>query len=99
MAAGRATMATGWSGNLEFMTEQNSTLLPYVLKPVNDPSGIYQSMPDACWADVNVDTGAVALRELFDSPNRRLTLAANAQRDVSAALRSRTYSEALGIPV
>lgn len=98
MAAGRATMATGWSGNLEFMTEQNSTLLPYRLKPVNDPSGIYQSMPDAHWADVNIDAGAVALRELFDYPNRRHALASTAQRDVRASLSSRAYSEALGLP-
>ncbi|KCZ87574.1 putative glycosyl transferase [Hyphomonas johnsonii MHS-2] len=97
MAAGRATMATGWSGNLEFMTAQNSTLLPYVLKLVDDPSGIYKSMPDARWADVNIDAGSLALRELYDSPRKRHVLATTARRDVSASLRSRTYSEALGI--
>lgn len=97
MAAGRATIATGWSGNLEFMTEQNSTLLPYVMKPVIDPTGIYRSMPDARWADVNVDAGATALRELVESPNKRHALASNAQRDVGVSLGSRTYSEALGV--
>lgn len=97
MAAGRATIATGWSGNLEFMTEKNSTLLPYVLKPVNDPTGIYRSMPDARWADVDIDAGAVALRGLFESPDRRNALASRAQRGLGASLRSSTYSEALGV--
>ena len=98
MAAGRTTVATGWSGNLEFMTKRNSVLLPYVLTPVNDPSGIYRSLPNAHWADVDIDAGVRSLRDLFASPRRRNELASNAQRDIPISLRSRPYAVALDFP-
>ncbi len=99
MAAGRTAVATGWSGNLEFMTRRNSVLLPYVLKPVNDPSGIYQSLQNAHWADVDIDAGARGLRNLFEFPRRRHDLATRAQKDIQVSLRSRAYAAALAAPV
>ncbi|MBU2605871.1 MAG: glycosyltransferase [Alphaproteobacteria bacterium] len=96
MAAGRATIATGWSGNLEFMTENNSVLLPFVLEPVSDPTGIYDSIPGARWAKVDVGAGARALRELGGSPARREALASRSRADIRTMLRSHAYSEALG---
>lgn len=97
MAAGRATIATGWSGNLEFMTQDNSSLLPFVLKPVSDPTGTYDALPGAMWAEVDIDAGARALRELRESPERRNALASRSRGDLKSSLRVRAYSEALGI--
>ncbi|WP_373006373.1 glycosyltransferase [Hyphomonas sp.] len=97
MAAGRATIATGWSGNLEFMTQDNSKLLPFVLQPVSDPTGTYDSIPGAMWAEVDIDAGARALRELSESLDGRNALASRSRADIKSSLRSRAYSEALGI--
>ncbi len=42
MLAGKPVIATNWSGNCDFMSEENSFLVPYTLVPVKDPQGIYQ---------------------------------------------------------
>lgn len=55
MALGKPVMATGWSGNLQFMTESNSRLLPYELESVSDPTGIYNENTELKWARVDED--------------------------------------------
>jgi hypothetical protein len=72
MATGTPAIATGWSGNLEFMTAQNSTLIPYDLTEVGP--GAYPYPPDACWAEPDLDAAAHAMRELFDKPAKALDL-------------------------
>lgn len=62
MAHGVPVVGTGWSGNLDFMTEKNSVLVPYTLVPVSDSAGIYAH--DAVWAAPDVDDAARALRAL-----------------------------------
>ena len=41
MAHGLPVVATGWSGNLDFMDATDSCLVPYDLVPVSDASAIY----------------------------------------------------------
>ena len=95
MAAGRTVVATGWSGNLEFMTPDNSILLPYKLKTVSDPSGIYSGFSSAEWAEVDTDAGARALRDLMDNPRQRHSLSEAARRSVPQHLASHRYTDAL----
>jgi glycosyltransferase involved in cell wall biosynthesis len=66
MAAGTPAIATGWSGNLEFMNAQNSVLVPYDLTEVGP--GAYPYPPDACWAEPDLDAAAHAMREFYDHP-------------------------------
>ena len=66
MAAGTPAIATGWSGNMEFMNSQNSALIPYDLTEVGP--GAYPYPPDACWAEPDLDAAAHAMRELYDHP-------------------------------
>ncbi len=77
MLLGRAVVATGWSGNLDFMTPETSALISYRLIPAQDPRGTYQ-FPDSHWADPNVEDAAMRLRALED-PSQRNTLAAAGQ--------------------
>jgi len=48
MAAGTPAIATGWSGNLEFMNDANSILVPYELVEVGPDAEPYA--PDSWWA-------------------------------------------------
>jgi glycosyltransferase involved in cell wall biosynthesis len=95
MACGKAVIATGWSGNLEFMNAQNSILLPYQLAPVKDPSGIYSGFKGAQWAEAEIDAGAKSLRELYESPSSVANLAEAARSSISRTLISDRYTDAL----
>jgi glycosyltransferase involved in cell wall biosynthesis len=65
MLLGRPVVATGWSGNLTFMTQETSALIGYRLIPVVDPRGNYD-LRDAQWAEPDVEEAAVWLRRLGD---------------------------------
>jgi glycosyltransferase involved in cell wall biosynthesis len=71
MWAGKSVIATGWSGNMDFMDDRSSVLVPYRLQPVEDPQGIYAG---ALWAEPDVDVAAEALRRLLNDPEARADL-------------------------
>ncbi|EGF93565.1 lpsE protein [Asticcacaulis biprosthecium C19] len=79
MAAGKAVLATGWSGNLEFMTPDNSVPVPYRLVPAD--SGY--NGPQAQWADPDIDAAAAALRNLIDDTDLRYRLGNQARNDAT----------------
>jgi glycosyltransferase involved in cell wall biosynthesis len=93
MARGKSVIATGWSGNLEFMSPGDSVLLPYKLAPVNDPTGVYQPDATNVWAEAEFDAGVEALRLLASEPGRRARLAETAPAAITRRLGSRTYRE------
>lgn len=64
MAHGIPVVATGWSGNMTFMTPENSKPVQYRLVPVNDVSGIYSG---SRWAEPDVAEAAAALQLLCDN--------------------------------
>lgn len=59
MAYGKPAIATGYSGNMEFMDERNSFPVPYTLGPVSEEMcrRLPWFRPDMIWA--NVDKGAL----------------------------------------
>src|SRR5262249_15890077 len=59
MLLGKPVIATGWSGNTDYMTSANSELIPYRLVPVRDPDGIYLA-PNLNWADPDIDAASMA---------------------------------------
>ena len=65
MAHGLPVIATGWSGNLEFMTRTDSHLVPYELVAVADASGSHDS---GNWAEPNLKEAARSLLRLATSP-------------------------------
>jgi glycosyltransferase involved in cell wall biosynthesis len=66
MAVGTPVVATGYSGNLAFMDERNSFLVPYDLVEVGPGSEPYE--PHAHWAQPHVDAAATLLRTIVDNP-------------------------------
>jgi glycosyltransferase involved in cell wall biosynthesis len=74
----RAVIATGWSGNVDFMTPETSALVSYKLVPVIDPRGTYQ-LPKAVWADPDTDDAVAQLRRLAGDAALRHSLGAAAR--------------------
>ena len=66
MAAGRPTIATGYSGNLDFMTDETSWLVGSRPVAVEAGSEIYPA--GATWREPDLEEAATALREVYESP-------------------------------
>ncbi len=97
MAAGKAVVATAWSGNLDFMDETCAVLVPYSLRAVDDPQGIYSG---GLWAEADTGFAGQALADLIDDSERRARLGAEArtmiQRRLAPSVVAARMREALG---
>lgn len=65
MALSVPVVATGWSGNTDFMDDTCAISIPSAPIPVEDPQGIYKGQT---WADPDVEAAARALRRLRADP-------------------------------
>jgi glycosyltransferase involved in cell wall biosynthesis len=61
LARGIPTVATGWSGNMDFTTAENSLLVPYAVVPVADAGAVYHG---SNWAEPDCAAAAAALSRL-----------------------------------
>jgi len=64
LVRGKPVIATGFSGNTDFMTEENSFLVDYTLARVGKDGENYP--PDGHWADPDLDHAAELMRRVFD---------------------------------
>jgi glycosyltransferase involved in cell wall biosynthesis len=80
LARGVPVVATGWSGNMDFTTPENSILVPYELVPVSDAASVYRF---SHWAEPDVTTAANGLRQLADDRKFHERLASAAYRGCS----------------
>jgi glycosyltransferase involved in cell wall biosynthesis len=67
MACGKPVIATGYSGNLEFMSEENGYLVPYRLVAI--PDGWWAYAENAQWAEPDVEAASNLMRRVFDDPS------------------------------
>jgi glycosyltransferase involved in cell wall biosynthesis len=67
MARAKPVIATGYSGNLAYMTEQNSYLVPYRLLPIGEGNRPYPA--GAVWADPDVGDAARLMRYVYEHPD------------------------------
>jgi hypothetical protein len=74
MRLGRPVIATGWSGNMDFMDGQTALLVGYRLVPARDDRGTY-SAAQAEWAEPDATAAAAGLRRLAEEPALRERLA------------------------
>jgi glycosyltransferase involved in cell wall biosynthesis len=63
---GLATIATAWSGNLDFTTPENSALIPYTLTTMRDEGEVYGQVT---WAEPDLRAAATAMRRFYDDPS------------------------------
>lgn len=64
MYLGKPVIATGYSGNLDFMDRSNSLLVDYRIIPLRD--GDYMCWQGQHWADPDVGHAARLMRQVFD---------------------------------
>ena len=97
MALGKPTIATAYSGNLEFMSASNSLLVDYRLVPIA-PGEYLVDDERFVWADPDIDDAARHMRTLAD--DRRLARATRGRRprDHCRAFRQGSRSRAHARP-
>jgi len=83
MRLGRPVIATGWSGNMDFMDAESAMLVGWRLVPAVDERGTY-TLPGAEWAEPDIAEAASACVTLADDPVLRSRIAAAGQRRVAA---------------
>ena len=66
MSLGKPVILTKWSGNLDYMTPDNSIGIDYQLLPVGRQYGPYQ--PDQLWADPDLEHAAIWMKRLVEDP-------------------------------
>lgn len=84
MRLGKPVIATAWSGNMEFMTPENSCLVDYRLVPVGE--GEYPHHAGQRWAEPDVDHAAKLMRRLVEDPAFAASIGARAAQDIRARL-------------
>ena len=98
MLQGKPVIATGWSGNIDFMNEDSAIVVPYRLVPVDDSYGVYSAIQGAVWAEPDIAYAACALSELAANPCRRTALGNAARQRILPLTTGAMYTAALQIP-
>ncbi len=80
MAAGKPVIATGYSGNMQFMTAANSFPVDYVLTRV--PAQCEPYPQDAVWADPDVDHAVRLMRDVHAKPHEAAAKGQRARADI-----------------
>jgi glycosyltransferase involved in cell wall biosynthesis len=76
MQAGKPVIATGWSGNMDFMDAHSVALITSKEVPVVDPSGTYST---GTWAEPDIDHAAMLIQRItYDAEERQRLGAAGA---------------------
>lgn len=103
MAIGKPAIATGYSGNIDFMNGENSYLVDYTIGRVGPECEIYP--PEGEWADPSVEHAAELMRRVLDDPGEARRRGARAAQDIArdlspaaagAAMRERLQQLACG---
>lgn len=79
MSYARPVIATGYSGNLEFMDEANSYLVPHKLIRIPDDSAY---PPDTEWADPDVAAAAGLMRRVYERPDEAHARGEHGREDI-----------------
>ena len=80
MALAKPVIATGYSGNLDFMSSETAYLVPW--KPIPVPPGCDPYPVGALWADPDLDAAAQLMRQVASTGRKR------SKRAVAPAKRS-----------
>jgi len=64
MQRGLYVVATGWSGNMDFMEGERVFAVPYSLVPVKGAEAFFENVPKARWAEADIEKAAEFLKEI-----------------------------------
>jgi glycosyltransferase involved in cell wall biosynthesis len=91
MLLGKPVVATGWSGNTDYMHAGNAVPIGFRLIPARDDRAVYRGE----WAEPDVAEAAERLRALADDPALRQALGRRARASALAQLDAQPLSAAL----
>jgi glycosyltransferase involved in cell wall biosynthesis/SAM-dependent methyltransferase len=80
MYFGKPVIGTAYSGNLEFMTEENSYLVPAELRRIDDGAQFYSG--GGHWAEPDVERAASLMRKVLERPQAARERGARAAADI-----------------
>lgn len=80
MYLGKPVIATGYSGNLDFMDRDNSLLVDFRMTPLR--KGDYPYWPGQQWADPDIAHAARWMRRIFDDRDLAHRIGANAAASI-----------------
>jgi glycosyltransferase involved in cell wall biosynthesis len=92
MLLGKTVIATGWSGNTEFMDSSNAALVGYRLVAARDDRCIYRN---ALWAHPDPADAVARLRQLADDAQARHAMGQRARTSAMARLGAEPLAAAL----
>jgi glycosyltransferase involved in cell wall biosynthesis len=84
MAIGKPVIATGYSGNVDFMNAENSYPVDYTIGLVGPESEIYPA--DGEWAHPSVEHAAELMRRVVAEPEEAARIGARAAQDIATVL-------------
>jgi len=93
MALGKPTIATGYSGNVDFMNTENSYLVDYEIRLVGPDCEIYPA--DGEWAQPSVEHAAELMRRVVERPDDAAAIGRQAREDVARQLSPETTGAAM----
>ncbi|MBV9783878.1 MAG: glycosyltransferase [Acidisphaera sp.] len=88
MISGRLALATGWSGNCDYMTEENSLLVRYTLIDVKE--GEYPHAAGQQWAEPDIDHALHLLLKALDDPSWARQIRRRGRLDASRTISNRS---------
>ncbi len=93
MALGKPVIATGWSGNMDFMTVANSFPVEYELVEIDTRIGPYAA--GEIWAEPSVEHAAGLMRRVFENREEARKRGELARRELEADYSSQAVSKLL----
>jgi glycosyltransferase involved in cell wall biosynthesis len=91
MAIGKPVIGTGYSGNVDFMNNENSYLVDYTIGRVGPDCEIYP--PEGEWADPSIEHAAELMRRVFSEPAPAAAKGQTAAADVARLLSARVTGQ------
>jgi glycosyltransferase involved in cell wall biosynthesis len=93
MFYGVPVIASGYSGNLEYMTPANSFLVPCKEAFVKDADGPFQR--GSIWGDPDIDIAAALMRQLVENPSKALAIGECGRKTVIGKLSAAAVAETI----
>lgn len=85
MILGKPAIATGYSGNMDFMTKSNSYLVDYTMVEIPEGISIY-SEAGGTWAEPDLDHAARLMRQVWENQDEARERGERARRDIERTL-------------
>ena len=80
MYLGKPVIGTGYSGNMDFMNEDNSLLIRYKLIEIAQDYGVYKK--GNLWADPDIGHATEVMQKLVEDPALAARIGAQARQDI-----------------